>query len=222
MIQIKKLTHAGFTIVEALIGITVTIILLMIIMNFMANYFRDHAINTTKANLLSDSQKTLDTIGEDIRLSAAADQQNRWPDDYAPDAEDQYSWESSDTTLILATAAEDGEGNIIFADAAQYISEKNNNVYFVDGGNLYKRTIASPVEGNRSETTCPAGTPDCENDELLAENVQEFTIRYLSATEAEVLPSEARAVELHLALAKQQFGKDINADYTIRMVFRND
>lgn len=217
-----RLQQKGFTIVEALIGITVTVILLMIIMNFMANYFRQHAISTTKANLLSDSQKTLDIIGEDIRLSAAADQQNRWPDAYAPNSTNQYSWQSDGDTLILATAVEDTDGNIIFADASQYISEKNNNIYFVSNNRLYKRTLASPVEANQSVTTCPSGTDICPADELLAEHVQSFSIRYLSATEDEVLPTAARAVELHLLLSKRQFGKDISAQYTTRMVFRND
>lgn len=217
-----KLRSQGFTIVEALVGITVTVLLLMIIMNFMANYMRQHAINTTKANLLADSQRTLDSIGEDIRLSAAADEQNRWPDEFTPVTGDLYGWHSSDDTLVLATAAEDEAGNIIFADAAQYISEKNNNIYFVRDGNLYKRTLASPVPDNRSTTTCPDHVENCPSDELLAEQVQDFSIRYLSATEDEVMPDEARAIEMRIVLAKPQFGQEISAEYTARMVFRND
>lgn len=222
MSQLRKLTNQGFTIVEAIIGITMTVILLMIIMNFMANYFQQHTINTVKANMLADSQQTLDTIGEDIRLSAAADEQNRWPDVNAPNPANQYSWQSNEATLVLATAAEDEAGNIIFADAAQYISEKNNNIYFVNDGRLYKRTLASPAEGNRARTTCPVAVEECPADQLLAEHVQTFSIRYLSATEDEVTPSDARAAELHLVLSKTQFGKDITAEYTTRMVFRND
>lgn len=218
-----KENEKGFTIVEALIGITVTVILLMIIMNFMANYFRQHAISTTRANLLADSQQTLDTIGEDIRLSASADDQNRWPDENAPTApDDLLGWGSTEDTLVLATAVENQEGNIIFADAAQYISEKNNNIYFVDNGRLYKRTLASPVEGNRSTTTCPVAIEGCPRDQLLAEYVQDFSVRYLSATEEEVSPTDARAVELYLLLSKPQFGEAIQAEYTTRMVFRND
>lgn len=222
LLKLRVLSRKGFTLVEALIGIIMTVILLMIIMNFMANYFRQHAINTTQANLLADSQQTLDVIGEDIRLSASADQQNRWPDENAPNLSDQYSWQSTANTLVLATAAEDEAGNIIFADASQYISEKNNNIYFVRDGRLYKRTLASAAAGNRAVTTCPVAAEDCPADRLLAEHVQEFSIQYLSATEEEVVPTEARAVALHLVLSKRQFGQNINAEYTTRMVFRND
>lgn len=124
----------------------------MVIMNFMANYFRQYAINTARSDLLLSSQRALDTIGEDIRLSASADQNNRLPDTYAPSAPaNEFSWQSGQNILILATAVENTEGEIIFADTSEYISEKNNNIYFVQNNNLYKRTLASPVDGNSAK-----------------------------------------------------------------------
>lgn len=225
MKQLRSMSQEGFTIVEALVGITMTVILLMIIMNFMANYFAQHAINTAKSELLVSSQRALDTIGQDIRLSASADSANRWMDANAPDAPaNQLSWQSDANQLVLATAAEDDDGNILFADASQYISEKNNNIYFVDNGTLYKRTLAAPVDGNRASTSCPSGyvTSDCPGDKILAENVSSFTITYLSGTEEVVEPTNARAIEMRLELAQERFGKDVTAGYTARMVFRND
>lgn len=221
----RRIDQSGFTIVEALVGITMTVLLLMIIMNFMANYFRQHAINTARSDLLVNSQRALDMIGQDIRLSASADQNNRWQDPHAPNAPaNQLSWQSNANSLVLATAAEDQSGNIIFADQAQYISEKNNNIFFVQNRTLYKRTLAAPVAGNKARTSCPASaaTPSCPGDRILAENVASFTVTYLSGTEQVVQPTDARAIELRLELATEQYGKDVNVGYTTRMVFRND
>lgn len=220
----QQLGAKGFTIVEGLIGITVTVVLLMILMNFMANYFRQNTIGVTRANLLADSQQTLDTIGEYIRLSASADQNNRWPDPHAPTAADELSWQSDGTTLILATAVEDQAGHIVFADASQYISEKNNNIFFVQNGKLYQRVLAAPVTDNNVRTSCPAeaASEDCPSDRVLAEHVESLSIRYFSGIDQEVSPTQARSIELRLTLAKQQFNQTITATYTTRMVFRND
>lgn len=221
----RQLTTQGFTIVEGLVGITVTVMLLMVIMNFMANYFRQHAINNARSELLASSQRALDVIGQDIRLSASADQNNRWQDPFAPSAPDnQLSWQSNSNTLVLATAAEDDAGNILFADVSQYISEKNNNIFFVTGGKLFKRSLAAPVEGNKTTTSCPsvAISPSCPRDNMLAENVSGFIISYLNGDEQIVDPADARAVELSITLSKDAFGEEISAEYTTRMVFRND
>lgn len=221
----KKLSTQGFTIVEALVGITMTVILLMIIMNFMANYFEQHAINSARSDLLLSSQRALDVIGQDVRLSASADDNNRWQDPHAPGApSNQLSWESSEASLVLATAAEDQSGGIVFADESRYISEKNNNIYFVNNGTLYKRTLAAPVDDNDARTTCPAGsvTAECPKDRILAENVSSFAVRYLNGSEEVVEPTNARAVELRLELSTKTYGQDVNAQYTARMVFRND
>lgn len=221
----RALSPQGFTIVEALVGVTMTVILLMIIMNFMANYFEQHAINTAKSDLLMNSQRALDVIGQDIRLSASADQNNRWQDPHAPGAPgDQLSWESSASSLVLATAAEDEDGSIIFADESRYISEKNNNIYFVNNGTLYKRTLAAPVANNKVRTTCPTGfvSAECPRDRVLAENVSVFDVTYLSGIEEVVEPTDARAVEFRLVLETKPYGRSVSAEYTARMVFRND
>lgn len=223
--QKYHMTKTGFTIVEALVGITVTVMLLMVIMNFMANYFRQHAINTAKSELLVNSQRALDMIGQDIRLSASADQNNRWQDEYAPNAPtDKLSWQSNDSTLVLATAAQDSDGNIVFADPAQYISEKNNNIFFVSNGVLYKRILASPAVDNVSQTTCPSqsSSPHCPADIKLSEHVSQFNVTYLDGNEDVVESTGARAVELQLRLEDEKFGTPISATYKTRMVFRND
>jgi len=221
-----KLKRAGFTIVEILVAVTVTSILLMVIMNFMADSLVNFAVTQARRDLLIEAQEALDQINDEVRLSANADLNNRWEDANSPGAPDNLlSWESDADTLILATAAEDSSKNIIFSDPAQYITEKNNNIYFVENGTLYRRTLASPVEDNAEKTTCPSdgaseGCP--EDDARITTGVTGFSIRYIDGNDAEVEPVSARSVEITIALEREEYGRNITADYTTRMVFRND
>jgi prepilin-type N-terminal cleavage/methylation domain-containing protein len=120
----------GFTLVETIIALAVTSMLMFIIINFMTNSIVQYAVVNARADLLNEAQAALDIMADDTRLSGNADANNRIPDVYAPLAPtDELSWASDNDTLVLATAVEDINGNIVFADPALYISEKNNYVY---------------------------------------------------------------------------------------------
>ena len=218
--------QAGFTLVEVIIALTLSGILIGIIMGFMINSLSQYSIAGARAELLNEAQIALDIAANDIRLSANADANNRWDDANAPNApDDLHSWESSGNTLILATAAEDSDGNILFSDAASYISHKNNSIYFVRDGNLYKRVLAAPdVTGNTATTTCPANaaSPTCPADRLLLQNVEAFTVTYFNEQGQEVSPDEARSVEMYVKLKVERYPNSVLAEYKTRMVFRND
>lgn len=221
----RKLKQSGFTIVEVLVAVIVTSLLVMVIMNFMADSLVNYAINIARRDLLVEAQEGLDKIADETRLSANADQNNRWQDTHAPNAPGNLlSWSSDNDTLILATAAQNANKDIIFSDPAQYITEKNNNIYFVNNGTLYRRIIASPVAGNAAKTTCPrsAATGTCPADEALISNISRFVIRYIDGNGAAVSPTNARSIELEIDLSRQYYGRNITADYKTRMVFRND
>lgn len=221
----SKLHRSGFTIVEVLVAVTVTSILLMVIMNFMADGLVNLAVVQAKRDLLIQSQEALDQISDETRVSANADLNNRWNDENSPGAPGNLlSWESNGNTLILATAAQDSSKNIIFADSSNYITEKNNIIYFVQNGTLYKRTLASTVANNAAKTTCPASTAtsDCPADQDLIDNVTNFSVEYLDGNDNEVTPTNARSVRMNIALSRLYYGRTITADYTTRMVFRND
>lgn len=221
----RKLHKKGFTIVEVLVAVTVTSILLMVIMNFMADALVNYAVIQARRDLLIQAQEALDKIADETRVSANADLNNRWSDENAPGAPGNLlSWVSDSDTLILATAAQDSNKNIIFADTANYITEKNNNVYFVSGGKLYRRRLASPVDGNTTKTTCPASTASatCPADAELIDNVTNFSVDYLDGNDSEVEPTSARSIRMNISLSRSYYGRNITADYTTRMVFRND
>jgi len=215
----------GFTIVEITVAVVVTSLLLMLIMNFMADGLYSYAIVQARRDLLAEAQKSLDSVADETRSSANADLNNRWQDANGPGAPGNlYGWTSNSSTLILATAVENSAGDVIFADPAQYITEKNNNIYFVSNGTLYKRTLAAPVTGNTTKTTCPSNlaTALCPADKALISNISSFQVKYIDGDGDEVTPTNARSVEMIINLSKVQYKRTITADYKTRMVFRND
>lgn len=218
----KKLDNKGFTLAETVIAVSVMAILLTIIANFSITSLSTSTMTTAQANLQGESQIAMDRIINDIRLSAGADLANRWPD--VNNSGGDYAWVSDASNLVLATAVLDGNNNIIFADPAKYISEKNNVIYFVKDKVLYKRVLSSTVANNASRTTCPkaSATTACPADRELLSNVTEFNAKYFNGDEQEVTPTDARSIELTVKTSTKKFSRDITSDYTTRAVFRND
>jgi type II secretory pathway component PulJ len=218
----RRLNQIGFTIVELAVTIVVMGILLTLVFGFMTGSLQQYSNDTNRANLLNSAQSGFSIITNDIRLSASADTNNRLPDLNGPG--DNYSWASDSDTLVLATATEDNDGNIIFADPPNYISQKNNVVYFLQDGTLYRRVLAAPVANNADQTTCPASqaSSSCPADKAILTNIKEFSIKYIDEQNNEVTPTDARAIELYAKLEKKAFSEPVTVDYTTRMVFRND
>ena len=217
--------NAGFTLIEAMVSLVVTTAVVLVLTNYMLGNIQQTTLTSNRDTLIKETEQSLDLATNDIRLSANADANNRWPDPNSPDGTtNEYSWQSDSSTLILATAAKDASGNIIFSDAKNYITEKNNIIYFVKNGTLYKRVVASPVSGNSAQTTCPAdsASSSCPADTELLHDVTTFSVSYLNGENQEVSPTSARSIQLHVTVSRSVFGQPVTADYTTRMVFRND
>ncbi|MDQ3065498.1 MAG: hypothetical protein M3Q36_04495, partial [bacterium] len=185
-----------------------------------------NSIRTARADLLREAQLSLDVMLRDVRLSADAETNNRIVDVNSPNAGGTggLGWESTDSTLVLATAAENTSDEIIFADAGHYTTEKNNIIYYVNSSTLYKRTLAADLVDNEMTTSCPPALADadCPADRLSVAYVQSLVFRYYDTTNAEVPPANARSIEATLILQKTKFGRDITVNYSTRMVFRNE
>lgn len=220
----KSLRNAqsGFTLVELSVATAVTGILIIVVMGFTINSFIQISRDSARSDLLREAQISLDTVTQDIRLSSNAYETSSILDENAPG--DSEEWTASNNVLILATAAQDRNRNILFADALHYTSHKNNRIYFVDNGTLYRRTLAADVENNAVSTSCPASqtSSGCPQDSLLARNVRAFTVRYFDGNNQEVPPNQARSVEVDLELEATKYGKQITANYSTRTVFRNE
>lgn len=215
--------QTGFTTVELLVTVTVTTLIVLVISGFMLRSTQTATLEMANANILREVQLTLDAIANDVRSSANADLNNRNPDPNGPGG-NQFGWTSNSSTVVLATAATDNAKNIIFSDPANYVTVKNNYIYYLSSNTLYKRIVAANVTGNRAKTTCPAAlaTATCPSDKELLNDVSQFSIRYLDGNNVEVTPTNARSVEITVTSAKMQYRQTQSATYTTRMVFRND
>lgn len=215
----------GFTVIEGLVAVSVSSAMIMLVTVYMIDNIQQSSLATARQDMVSETQQTLDAAANDIRLSANADTNNRWADTHAPGGSGSpYSWASNSSVLVLAQAAEDTNGIIMFSDPNNYITHKNNLIYFVENGTLYRRTLASTVANNKAKTTCPeaSASTSCPADTALLQNVTSFSVRYLDGLNQAVQPQDARSVELQVATSKQVYSETISANYTTKMVFRND
>lgn len=217
-----KLNNAGFTLVELAVATAVTGILILVIMGFTINSFAQISITEARGDLLREAQFSLDTLTEDARLSSNSYAETVILDPNAPGSS--QKWQGDASTLILATAAQDTNRNILFADPLQYSSHKNNRVYFVNNGTLYRRTLAANLPNNALQTTCPKAeiSSTCPGDSMLAHNISEFSIKYFDSSGEEVPAEQARSIQATLKLSIYKYDRDITAEYKTRTVFRNE
>lgn len=212
----------GFTLVEMMVATAVVSIIITLTLGYLSSTLQGTLIKSARAQLLQDAQISLNIINRDIKHAANVDVNNRWGDDYAPDPTNPYSWESDADTLILASPAQDSNDNFLYLDPFAYITHKDNLIYFVEDGTLYRRTLAAEVSGNAATTTCPESASGCPADSVLAQDVTGFQVAYLDANNNPVPPAQARSVEVTLTLATQVYGRDVSVSYETLSVFRNE
>lgn len=218
----RTLNQRGFTLLELLVIIMIVGILSLTVANFIIGWLQTSSLAQARASLLTNAQAALDNVSDDIRLSGGADGNNRWPDTYAPGNE--YGWQSNGSTLVLARVATSSTKDVIYSDPVQYVTEKDNVVYYVSGKKLYQRIIAAGNPSTAAITSCPpvSATPSCPADKKIAEDVTAFSITYYNADDQVVPADEARAVQLGITISQQKGGEQVEATYTTRMVFRNE
>lgn len=217
--------ESGFTLVELVTSITLIGILTGLVVAFGVNGLANYNYSYNRSVLLDQAHLGLNSVNETILQSATADNNNRVQDTNGPGAPSNlFGWQSDADTLILATAAEDNGDNILFEDEAQYISYKDNVIYYLDGNALKRRVLAADVPNNSAVTTCPesAASASCPADKTIMDDVDSFTVRYYDSQNQEVTPENARSIELEINLSKEVQNRNIGATYTTRTVFRND
>jgi len=219
---LTKNRQDGFTLIELLIVMLVMGVLSLTLANFIFDWMNSAGLDQMKANLQYSAESALNTINNDIMLSGNVDQTNRWPDPNGPGG-NPYGWASGSQTLILAKVATDSSGNAIYTDTSDYITLKDDEVYFLSGTTLYRRTLASNEDGDTAVTTCPASdaTASCPPDRVIATGVTSWNVSYYDANNEVVSPDNARAVQLSITISTPYGTEPVSASYTTRMVFRN-
>lgn len=219
----RRFNQKGFTLVELIVVMLVMSILAILLANFIANWLQSETNTQKRADLLTNAQRALDTITEDIRMSGSVDTNNRWPDANGPSG-NQFGWTAGSQTLILAKTAVTSGNTVIFSDPSNYITQKDNAIYYLSGTTLYRRILESTDASDAATTTCPpaAATSSCPADKTIATGVKTFTVTYYDADNNVVTPANARSVQLAITLTTKQNTQTISASYSTRMVFRND
>lgn len=214
--------QGGYTLVELLVVMIVVSILSLAIVAFFTSWLQVESLAQSRSDLLINAENALDTITNDIKLSGDVDDNNRWADTYGPGGS--YGWISGSQVLVLAKIATDKSNTVIYSDPSKYITQKDNEIYFLSGTTLYRRTLTSSSANDAAVTTCPAAdaTSACPADSVIATGVSNFTVTYYDASENIVTPSSARSVQLSITLSSSTGGKKASATYSTRMVFRND
>lgn len=219
----RRRGQRGITLVELVVSMVLTGIIAAAVTMFVVNTLQTYSSASIRAELLAGAQTAMDRINSDIILSASADENNRVEDANSPDAGDPLGWVGDGDTLILATAAEDGDRELLFADPAQYVTHKNNVIYYLQGDTLRRRVLAADVTGNRAVTTCPDAVANagCPADGRLLSDVETFAVTYYNHLDQAVAPENARSVEVSLTV-KDKSRADTRVSYKSRTVFRND
>lgn len=222
MLPNKCRAVAGFTLVEALVVISVTALIGVTFLSMVSNYFV--VINRTNqlSEMTVESQNLLRSTVENIRYGDGVRQTNSIADSNAPVG----GWNTSNSTFVIiipVPALTVTHDYIIDPDTGSpYMNEL---VYYKSGSTLLERKLANPsAAGNALQTTCPKSiaTPSCTADIQLATYVNAMTFTLYDQDGAQTtVPASARSVKITLNMRRNAPGNPINLSTTMQVTLRN-
>lgn len=213
--------QGGMTLPELLIAIAVATILASVLVSINLNFFGSVSQSRITAELAVESHFVLATMVEDIRLADNVAATNT-----ITDANQPGGWTTNDAgnVLVLNSPAVDVNNDIIYDPDTGY-PYRNQQIYFISGTTLYKRTLMNPAAtGNTAKTTCPAAlaTSTCPADKQYTEYIADLTLSFYdldNVTTAD--PTLARSVKAGLNMSRQSFGQSISFNNSIQTTLRN-
>lgn len=213
----------GYTLIELLIVMVVMSIISLVLANFITTWLQSSSQAQARAFLLGNAESAVGKVTNDILLSGSVDLTNRWSDANGPGG-NPFGWQSNSTTLILAKVATNSGNNPIFLDSSNYITQKDDIIYFISGKTLYRRVLKSTSTNDAAVTTCPQSdaTISCPVDNTVVTNVTSWSLVYYDANDNIVSPANARSVQVSITLSSGYGSQPFSESYTTRMVFRND
>jgi prepilin-type N-terminal cleavage/methylation domain-containing protein len=216
----KKLYQAGFTMVEILMTLVIAGVMVGVLFTVTFNYYANAVQSQETAFLALESQTALSQMVDDIRLSAGVGASTALTDANAPVG----GWATSDTNnvLIVRYPALAAAQEIIYDPSTGY-PYRNEFIYFVNGANLYKRTLKNTsATGNVVVTSCPTAATGCPADRLFSKNISNFSFTFYDVNNAVTTdPTLARSVRLQVDLSKKVFGRTISLSNTTQVTQRN-
>lgn len=212
----------GFTLVELMTIITVMGILAVGMIGAITYYFANMTRNNSFIEMTVSSQNFLRATVEELRYGAGVRQSNTITDANAP--ADGWDTSNDDFVIVIAVPAIDEDHDYII-DSSTGAPYNNELVYYRQGDDLYKRTLAHPsATGNSLTTSCPASlaTASCPADKKLLSDLDtiSFTL-YDQDNVTTTDPLLARSIKIDLSLEHDTFGDPLRLDNTVRTTLRN-
>lgn len=220
----------GITLIELVVSIGIASLLLLVLLQVIANVYRNWRREGTKTQLQTNTKIAVETVAQVIRAAKSVEAKNSQPDPNPPVVGDPYSWTGvtgSGATLILAVPAKDSDNNLIYIDATHTSLYTNNVIFYLDPTSkiLYRRTIANQTAPNNAAvTTCPPAlaSPSCPADSKVVEDVANLTTTYLDASGGVVsTPSGTEAVEYNLSQTRAIGSDTYQSNYGTTATLRN-
>jgi len=214
--------QAGFTITELVIAIAIAGILAVVIFVATFDYYGDVNRSQTATDLALKSQSILNQMTSDIRLADAISSTNSISDPNAPAG----GWVTSNPSnvIIIESPTLDSSHNIIY-DSNTGNPYRNEFIYFVSGGSMYKRVLANTAaNGNTAVTTCPAAkaSKSCPADTLFSDHVSDLSFTFYDSSDNTTSDAtQARSVLLSVNLSQKVLGKNVALSNQARITLRN-
>ncbi len=198
--------QAGFTLVEVGIVVPMALLVLGVIFSYLITTYLEGLQQTTQLAVMDDANSAINKMNDDLMVTAGfqSNLSSYLTDVYAPGG----GWNANTGTpespvaivRALATTApsKSAAKKVVRLQRLTCTTDNEilnpilyyNIIYFVSGGNLYKRTIATNTDSSgypacdtpfQQKQTCPAGqsNPACNGtDILVANDVADFHITY--------------------------------------------
>lgn len=216
--------QAGFTIVELSIAVAVAGVLAVVIFEATFDYYADVSRAQTSTDMALVSQNILNQMTGDIRLADAISNTNAIADPNAPSPPGYWQTSNPSNVIIIESPALDSSHNIIY-DPDTGFPYRNEYIYFVSGGSMYKRVLANTsAPGNTAVTTCPAdkSSASCPPDILFSDRVSNLNFTFYDSSDNTTADAtQARSVLLEVDLGQDVYGKNVALNNQARITLRN-
>lgn len=234
MMKILHNNEKGFTLIEVLVIAPVLMLVVMITMSFLFSQFGQLTQQGALLNLKTEAQTATFSMQDDLTYASS------FLNTMNPNLEDNYApnggWTANSSpqkTLIVSSVAltknrRHADRSPVYIntlgcspdDVKEQNEELQNNIiYFVNGTNLYKRTITAPASmstcGTSYQTqTCPEANSgsNCKADRLITDKLESIQYTYYDENNNVVTdPQLAVKVTVLINLKDRANAEDISA-----------
>lgn len=233
-----QLKSRGFTLVELLVVAPILMVTIVVMMSFLFNQLGQLTQEGARIRLVTDAQAITFSMQDDLLFASNFNSEINpgLEDTHAPDGG--WDYNTTPETLIvsvpaLTTSNRDANREVVYIDSVgcddSVVEENgvllNNVIFFIEGTNLYKRTVSAPESvatcgESYEKQTCPTDyvTEDCPKDVLLSDKLDSFSVVYFDNENNEIAePDSATAIRVTISLKDRAFAEDVFGESSITL-----